>query len=97
MCEVKHKHCEMIIAWANGRPIEFRTNNGVWRDATAPSWNIHNEYRIKPEPKPDVARYTRLDKDEGALYSWNSHKANYHNIKAIFDGETGKLKSVEMI
>lgn len=99
MCECKHKHYETIIAWAEGRKIQYkRSCTGLWNDTSmTPSWDLNTEYRIKPEPKPDAVRYTRCDEDVGACYNWTSHKANYHNIKATFDGETNKLKSVEMI
>jgi hypothetical protein len=57
---MKHIHAELIKAWADGAKIEarylkangwtnWRLENGgfIWYDLGA-------EYRIKPEPKPDV-------------------------------------------
>jgi hypothetical protein len=53
----RHKHAEMIIAWANGDKIEFRPNSfdswkesfDSWKETSAPSWDDNSEYRIKEE------------------------------------------------
>ena len=52
-----HKHAELIKAWADGAEIEYfdyATRKWFsWGDN--PNWGADNiEYRIKPEPKPDV-------------------------------------------
>ena len=88
-----HKHKDLIIAWANGAEIEYKAKDW-WVTTTDPWWEEHVEYRIKPEPKPDVvehwyvhATYRELiwaDKDSG-------------NLRLTFDGETGKLKAAEVI
>jgi hypothetical protein len=62
------------------------------------------EYRL--EPKPDVVRYGKAcnvkykasawDAPENTT-SWTRTKSGSDNIKATFDGETGKLKSVEIV
>lgn len=56
----KHPHYDAIIAWAEGRTIQYRaTKNGEWktlnRDGIFPRFNPTSEYRIKPEPA--VIRY----------------------------------------
>jgi hypothetical protein len=45
----KHKHCDLIIAWANGAVIQF-SRYSTWVDcaSNSPSWNIDINYRIKP-------------------------------------------------
>lgn len=43
----KHKHADLIIAWANGDQIQLN-QNGTWVDCD-PAWLKDNEYRIKPE------------------------------------------------
>jgi hypothetical protein len=78
---------------------------------TVPGWAANVEYRIKPEPKPDVETYVLLDikhvhRNVSILIQSNndwtktvngySHNPN-PTVKFIFDGETGKLKGVEMI
>lgn len=47
---VPHKHAELIKQWADGRVVQYRYNNedGKWRDATTPKWDLNAEYRIKP-------------------------------------------------
>jgi hypothetical protein len=43
----KHKHADLIKAWADGAEIQVYSG-GYWVD-TAPSWNETDQYRIKPE------------------------------------------------
>ena len=51
-----HKHAEVIKAWADGKPVE-------WREASMLSWQLianpgfvkDYEYRIKPEEVVDYA------------------------------------------
>ena len=83
---MKHKHAELIKAWADGAEIlQYMINLDEWADCTYdPSWNVNKTYRIKPEPKPDVIRFVR---------AINGNE----KIKFIFDGETGDLKSAEVI
>ena len=49
----KHKHCELIKAWADGAEIESWSSDDGWRLDFSPSWSSFIQYRIKPEPKPD--------------------------------------------
>jgi hypothetical protein len=56
---------------------------------------------VKPEPKPDVVRFV--------VYEWNPAQERtcggipdqvqsfFSNLKLTFDGETGKLKSAEVL
>lgn len=92
---MKHKHAELIKAWADGATIEVRDygNSREWEETTHPMWCIRFEYRIKPEPKPDVVSY---------IYARGGHfceerYGEHHNLKLTFDGETGKLKAAEVI
>ena len=55
---MKHKHAELIKAWADGAEIqEWQEHLQVWETDTNPTWFTGQIYRIKPEPKPDVVRY----------------------------------------
>jgi hypothetical protein len=111
---MKHKHYDCIVAWAEGKKIQvFSQYKKEWNDCPSPTpaWNSQLEYRIKPEPKPDVVRYARASFTEYSSWSseehdrnllltrtfWSKSKSGSDNVKAIFDGETGKLKSVEII
>ena len=48
----RHKHADMIIAWANGAEIEYRLGpHERWSEAPSPRWYAGFEYRIKPPAK----------------------------------------------
>jgi hypothetical protein len=92
-----HKHAELIKAWADGAIIQEKYSFNDWR--VFDGWWQQDEaydYRIKPEPRPDQVVYP--------------HAAQYHGengygrsvlikdqLKLTFDGETGKLKSAEVL
>lgn len=48
---MKHKHAELIKAWADGAKIEKRghTGDGKWYEDSRPQWYESLEYRIKTE------------------------------------------------
>lgn len=92
-----HKHAEVIKAWADGAEIEYRSNPGSnWVPTLSPSWFGCYEYRVKPEPKPDVVRYSYADV-QGNNTDSSLVKYGMDNLKLTFDGETGKLKAAEVI
>lgn len=93
-----HKHAALIKAWADGAEIEFLpSGSSVWWSYQRPCWDWDGDYRIKPEPKPDVVEqyvakgYTKYSGVRVAEH-WERD-----NLKLTFDGETGKLKSAEVI
>jgi hypothetical protein len=103
-----HKHAELIKAWADGAKIQYRDESWGWMPVNNPTWVPDMFYRIQPELKPDVVRYARASfthydpsrPSDNALTTetyWTCHKSGSDNIKASFDGETGKLKAVELI
>ena len=99
-----HKHKDLIIAWANGAEIEFfDPGEDAWTCVENPCWDNAIQYRIKPEPKPDVIKYMGLETSErNGENTWISdvltEVQNWkHRIKLTFCGETGKLKSAEVI
>jgi len=93
------KHAALIHAWADGAEIEYREypDSGNWHVRDNPSWAGTGAYRIKPEPKPDVVEqyvakgYTKYSGVRVAEH-WERE-----NLRLTFDGETGKLKSAEVI
>ncbi len=100
---MKHKHCELIKAWADGAEIQqFLTGVSGWVSLNTPSWNPDYEFRIKPESKPDIVTYLLGNSDGdwgeyGELPKFIQYKQKYV-IKLTFDGETGKiLKSAEVL
>jgi hypothetical protein len=93
----RHKHYDLILAWANGAEIQNEYNNGIWLDEDFPYWYPDNNYRIKPTPKPDVVRYGYISSPNMKIINLTFCVYELDNIKFTFDGETGKLKSAEVI
>lgn len=72
---MKHKHAELIKAWADGAQIEVKHPlNSSWFDANPPSWDLDYEYRIKPEEKKPVVRYLWAFK---TMSGWQSTSSFY--------------------
>ena len=91
---MRHKHADLIKAWAEGAIIECWKVDDIWSVVENPNWSKTCEYRIKPEPKPDVEfRYTVNSRFllQGCD-SWEKP-----NLKLAFDGETGELKAAEVL
>ena len=89
----KHIHYDTIMAWANGASIEMRDIlTETWHDVDSPSWYGSIDYRVKPQPKPDLVREAFIVNSLSAgpmLYAASPSEAN---SVFVFDGETGKLK-----
>jgi hypothetical protein len=95
---MRHKHADTIIAWANGAQIQCRLGKGQWidyRQGENPSWSDDYTYRIKPEVKPDLVRFGRATPDR--VYQYGPIQTSDDNAKFVIDGETGALKSVEIL
>ena len=91
----QHKHHDAIVAWAKGSKVQMQVGDSFWFDIEHPSWDVATEYRVKPEEKPDYARFSRVDV-HGADELTGSQRI-MSNVKFTFDGETNRLKAVEMI
>lgn len=92
------KHAELIRAWADGAVIQFFDDSDrVWRDALGnqPMWLADTEYRIKPEPKPDMVRDFVCEAD--VFLRASIFEENNATLRLTFDGETGKLKDAEVL
>ena len=90
-----HKHAALIKAWADGAEIEVLfSEEDRWRPIGQPQWRLDREYRIKPEPKPDVVveRWVHIDGSTSSC-----RYGGGVNVRYTFDGETGKLKSAEVL
>jgi hypothetical protein len=90
MTKKPRKHAELIKAWADGAEIELMLHDG-WTDCPWPEWFTGDEYRIKPEPKPDIVVSRWVYRDGSTA---NCSKSN---VKFTFDGATGQLKSAEVL
>lgn len=105
---MRHKHYNYIVSWAEGKQIQERLGRGAeWKDVglngAAICFSNSSDYRIKPEPKPDSTRWAYLkeaqpwsDRTSQATL-WTETRCPGDNLKATFDGETGQLKSVEIV
>ncbi len=100
----RHKHADLIIAWANEPSLALQVRAPImgryetrWSDVEegTPIWDENLEYRIKPEPKPDCRVPLRLARLEGGGFVLLDRGPD--NFIATFDGETGALKSVEIL
>lgn len=86
-----HKHAELIKAWADGHEIEYLSAlDRCWTSIPSPTWDRSIKYRVKPEPAPDVVEWHNVVRS-------GCTPTDKPNIKLTFDGETGKLKSAEVI
>lgn len=99
-----HKHAELIKAWADGAEIQAKVYGTLdtWNDVINPNWFDNRIYRIKPEPKPDVVKIFRLEAHPlvGLRFQEHSNEGirfSEKYIKCSFDGETGELKSAEVL
>lgn len=46
---MRHKHADIIHAWAEGAEIEIKCPNGAWMYIKRPEFDVFSEYRIKPK------------------------------------------------
>lgn len=93
-----HKHAEIIKAWADGAEIEFLDIYSEWRPiGENPMWGEKIIFRIKPEP--DLVYYGVIE-DIGKPFlqaAFTKLEDDGDHLKLTFDGETGKLKSAEVL
>jgi len=105
---VKHKHAEVLMAIAEGKDVQF-FNDGLCVDyiesmhaSPLAGAGYQREWRVKPQPKPDVVSY------DYARVGFYKTIADVKLATTIFDcktvtlkftqdGETGKLKSAEVL
>ena len=91
-----HKHAELIKAWADGAEIEYEYDGEWFICFGNPAWQTNVEYRIKPEPKPDVVEDVFIWKSPLDYYPM---MVRHHipNLRLIFDGESGLFKDAKVI
>ena len=57
---MRHKHADLICAWANGAQIQYYDSVMCrWVDHINPLWNEETKFRIKPEPNRSDAMTDR--------------------------------------
>lgn len=104
---MKHKHFGVMMEWAadTSKEVQYQTEDGQWKDCQqVANWATWMEYRIKPTPKPDVVAKGIVefsgDHAPTAAYRTTFRVSEHYekdNIILTFDGETGKLKSAEVL
>lgn len=102
-----HKHAELIKAWADGADIQIQLLVGKelkpeWHDDYDPKWADNRKYRIKPETKLDIVKAFMLESHPlSGLRFYDatgfSREKDEQRIQVTFDGETGELKSAEVV
>ena len=99
-----HKHAELIKAWADGATIQVKYTDDpqYWVDKDNPTWHPNDQYRIKPELQPDIVKAFMLESHPfGGLRFYDatgfSREKDEQRIQVTFDGETGELKSAEVL
>ena len=94
-----HKHAEVLRAIADGKEVQYSNFEDYWCVPYGSGFNpIDNhdfQWRIKPEPKPDVVRYMTITAHSYGALSAERHTID--NLRLTFDSETGKLKSAEVL
>jgi hypothetical protein len=93
---MKHKHAEVIKAWADGAEIEcLDPYADKWVTPQMFVFSGELEFRVKPTPKPDVVDFMCVT--HGQYMRRTSGFNASPNLKLTYDGETGKLKATEVI
>lgn len=107
---MKHKHAELIKAWADGAEIErreiycqYQMNQEPtivreeWIRDISPSWGWMTEYRIKPEQQPDCKSFLFWSRGSGRWLEKDKIAPDANSIiRIIRDGKTGEIKSAEV-
>ncbi len=94
--EGKHPFYELIVAWASGKIIQWYNEiNEKWYDYEKYGvihWHVEGQRRIKPDKPKDLTRTMFVEYNPTLENAYNEH-----NLKLIFDGETGQLKGAELL
>lgn len=97
------KHAELIKAWADGAQIQWYDDSireHRWKDCGDYfDWGCNVQFRIKPEPKPDHIYYGVFEMRGSRTLDccFTKYNDNGDQLKLTFDGETGRLKSAEVL
>ena len=96
----EHKHAAVLRAIADGKKVQWFTSSEQWETlcyGVNPLTNPQFQWRIKPEPKPDVVVWL-VQSLNGAWDEYQCYQnGGYPQIKIVRDGETGRLKSAEVL
>jgi hypothetical protein len=91
---MKRKHAELIKAWADGAEIQiWNRHSDAWEYQEWPVF--FDEYEYREKPKPDVVYYANCSM--GLMAAYRIEKFRNDNLRLTFCGETGELKSAEVL
>jgi len=63
---MRHKHADVIHAWAEGAEVEYLAGDGSWIPCDHnPQWWTANEYRVKPSF--EIIKYRNYITEEGRI------------------------------
>lgn len=78
----KHKHAEVIKAWADGAEIQAYINPDYgWQTVLMPTWAPDIQFRIKPKEPEPVVKYINVYEKHCAAYVYNT-------IQGAFSAQT---------
>lgn len=105
-----HRWADVLRAIADGKAVQYRHQGGRWIDWTssidADPTEIGPDYGWQIKPKPDVVRYVNVYSAGSGFGSPHQSdieaqsQAGYGScgiVRYVIDGETGKLKSAEVL
>ena len=87
--EEARKAAEVMLAYADGKEVEFLDPLGNWHSNTIPEFNWFNfDYRIKPEPtyrpfKNKEECWAEMQKHQP--WGWVKTSGSFRNIIEIYD------------
>jgi len=96
------QYADVLIAWAQGKDVQFQ-GNGMYRPSTWTDYTVNcppgitsqlHEWRIKPEPKPDVVYYENIYPETAQSLEVSERRrcrGCLCTIKITINGETGKV------
>lgn len=66
----RHKHADLIIAWAEGAEIEhYSDSREEWRCVDEPYWYDEAQYRVKPKTRKEQRRIAVLSYEDREILS----------------------------
>jgi hypothetical protein len=98
---MRHKHYDVLRAIADGNEVQINIDS-KWTDVSEidlfnrydPFNNPDDEWRVKPEPKPD---YTLTGRVNYMISDTFSAYGGFIDALITFDGETRAAKSIEIV
>lgn len=93
---MKHKHAELIIAWANGEQIQVLSDD--WWDIGDPGWYEYKKYRVKPNHNKELLAHVGLTATRDLQFTSKCFSSLHPaNVKFTFNHETGEFITVEKL